>query len=245
MSQPGFVGIIGYHNSGKTYLSVKMIEYLTSKGLKVGAVKHVAHKELAHADKDTDKYSRVARKVLAISKNESMLIINGSWFLESFQWAFKDLDLVIVEGFKENKTFPKIIVARSLEEYKELKDGLEIAVVTREKDKFDQIMDIPVFSFNETEKISELAINKAFKLPNLNCGECGFNSCYEMAKAINQGVKTLRDCKILSRSRVRIEIDGSTLPINEFVAAMIEGGIRGMISNLKGYRAGKIKITLE
>ncbi|MBP1741809.1 MAG: molybdopterin-guanine dinucleotide biosynthesis protein MobB region, partial [Deltaproteobacteria bacterium] len=70
------VGIIGYHKSGKTTLGVKLCKELTSKGLRVGVVKHVSC-ELQFADADSSRYRAFASVVAAASPAEAEIIVKG------------------------------------------------------------------------------------------------------------------------------------------------------------------------
>ena len=71
------------------------------------------------------------------------------------------------------------------------------------------------------------------KLPGLNCGSCGFNSCEEMARAIIEGRKKFEDCKVINVEDISIEINGEKIFIGEFVRKMLKKTFLAMISSLK------------
>ena len=119
------VGIIGYHKSGKTTLGVKLCKELSDKGLRVGVIKHVSC-ELQFADADSSRYRAYASVVAAASPAETEIIIKGERRLEDMLRYCTDCELVLVEGFKRERLFPKIVCLREREERDDLLDGLEL-----------------------------------------------------------------------------------------------------------------------
>jgi molybdopterin-guanine dinucleotide biosynthesis protein B len=119
------VGIIGYHKSGKTTLGVKLCKELSDKGLRVGVIKHVSC-ELQFADADSSRYRAYASVVAAASPAETEIIIKGERRLEDLLRYCTDCELVLVEGFKRERLFPKIVCLREREERDDLLDGLEL-----------------------------------------------------------------------------------------------------------------------
>ena len=118
-------GIVGYHKSGKTTLGVKLCKELASKGLRVGVVKHVSC-ELQFVDADSSRYRAFASVVAAASSAEAEIIVKGEKSLLDMLRYCTDCDLVLVEGFKKESLFPKIVCLREKEEKAELVDGLEL-----------------------------------------------------------------------------------------------------------------------
>jgi molybdopterin-guanine dinucleotide biosynthesis protein B len=119
------VGIVGYHKSGKTTLGVRLCQILSDKGLRVGVIKHVSC-ELRLADADSSRYKAFASVVAAASPQEAEIIVKGEKRLEDMLQYCDDCDLVLVEGFKRERLFPKIVCVREKEEKEELCDGLEL-----------------------------------------------------------------------------------------------------------------------
>jgi len=119
------VAIVGYHKSGKTTLGVKLCKELASKGLRVGVVKHVSC-ELQFADADSSRYRAFASVVAAASAAEAEVIVKGEKSLEEMLRYCAGCDFVLVEGFKKERLFPKIVCLREKEEKKELFDDLEL-----------------------------------------------------------------------------------------------------------------------
>jgi len=119
------IGIVGYHKSGKTTLGVELCRVLSDKGLRVGVIKHVSC-ELRLADADSSKYKAFASVVAAASPEEAEIIVKGEKRLEDMLEYCADCDLVLVEGFKRERLFPKIVCLREKEEKEDLFDGLEL-----------------------------------------------------------------------------------------------------------------------
>jgi molybdopterin-guanine dinucleotide biosynthesis protein B len=226
--------IVGYQASGKTTLAVKLAQELTSRGYKVAVVKH-APQGIDMVDKDTYKYKKAAQAVVAISDNETALFLPGRHSLEDML-KYLQADYVIVEGFKREKNYPKILCLKEKSDLKKLSDGLEIAAVGKFSD-----LTVPVI--NDINKLCDLIEQKSFKLPNLNCGECGFDSCYELAKEIVKGKKSISDCTALLPN-IEITINDTSLPLNQFAQEIIRNTIKGMLSVLKGYKHGDLKIEI-
>ena len=129
------VGIIGWQNSGKTTLVVKLVKHLTSLGYKVSTVKH------AHHAFDIDKPGKDSFKHREAGAREVMIASDTRWALmremhNETQPALPDLvarmgeaDIILAEGFKTGH-HPKIEVWRNPEtELLAPKDSQIIAVI--------------------------------------------------------------------------------------------------------------------
>lgn len=72
------------------------------------------------------------------------------------------------------------------------------------------------------------------KLPGLDCGDCGFADCREMAGQISSGSKDFADCVVIGAGRkVEIKVGGSHVPVGSFVQGFVAKTILGMVSALK------------
>lgn len=97
--------IIGRKNSGKTTLVVELIEHLTARGLKVGAIKHTHHRhELDVPGKDSFKHREAGAKAVGILSPGMTAVFcptdddSGHKRYDLMAPMFADCDLVIVEG---------------------------------------------------------------------------------------------------------------------------------------------------
>ena len=233
------VGIIGYQNSGKTTLATALTQELVTRGHDVAAVKHSSH-QMDLAGKDTARLKGMVDEVAFISPYESGLFLDGKRSLEEML-AHLDAELVIIEGFKQERSFPKIACLRGEPEDENLLDGLALCAVGPVPEGVE--LEIPLLSQGRVKDIADLVEERAFKLPNLDCGDCGFETCYEMAREIVKGNRTVEDCVSL-RSRTEVRIDGERLPLNSFISELIASTIRGLLAPLKSCSKGRIEIKI-
>ena len=235
-------GIIGYKNSRKTSLVMSLARELTHRGLTVSSVKHSSC-SLDLPETDTAIHKKYARQAAAITATESAIFFQESMTLENM-FSYLEADLVLIEGFKKERTFPKIVCLRPGDAPETLMDGLEICVVGASPDtQLDT--DVPVLDVKkDIGRIADLVMEKAFKLPNMDCEACGYKTCYEMAIQIVNGNETIDACRSLNAD-VEIKIDGRVIPAKPFISDLVKNTITGMLSSLKGYRKGKIEIKIE
>jgi molybdopterin-guanine dinucleotide biosynthesis protein B len=233
------VGIVGYKNSGKTTLTHAMARELTRRGHEVAVIKHTSHR-LDLSGKDTATLGEAVSRVGFISPQESGVFWKKPLSLENII-PYLEADILLVEGFKAEKTFPKIVCLRGKPDDRDLFDGLAICAVGFAPEGHE--LDVPLLSLDEIGEIADLVEEKAFKLPNLDCGSCGFETCYEFAREIVQGNRDVEDC-ISLQPMTEVRIDGELMPMNPFISDIVRGTILGMLSPLKGFKKGKIEIRI-
>ena len=231
------IGIIGYKNSGKTELGVRLAKTLKDMGYKVAAIKHAPH-EIELPETDTARYLEHAAFTAAVSDQRTEIVLNGGKFIEELL-PFIDADIVIVEGFKNGKTYPRILCLAHEEDRLPLITGLEIAVAGFEGSGADYRID----NDKDIEAMAKRVIEKSFKLPALNCTHCGYEECYIMAKAIIGGEKNVMDCVAIN-TPVSVKIDGVSMALNPFTTKVVRNAIWGIISSLKGAKKGDIEIKI-
>jgi len=235
------VGIIGYRNSGKTTLILNLSQELARRGWKVAILKHTRG-ALDVPHKDTARHMEHAHQVAAISPKGSAIFFKGKRSLEDML-GHLDADFVIIEGMKEEKIFPKVVCLKEKKGVQDLFDGLEICAATLSPLGLD--LGVPVFHIlDDVKKIADMIVERAFKLPNLNCGACGYERCYDLAREICKGRKEVKDCVSLNPS-TEVLLGGKALAMNPFVAKIVRGAIKGMLSGLKGFKRGKIEIRID
>ncbi len=109
--------IIGHHDAGKTRVISALIDELSERGLRVGAVKHAPHLEIVRPDgADSDKLCAAgATRVLLLARDAAVLTTPpppADVLPEILQRTFSGCcDLILVEGLKRGP-FPKIEVFR-------------------------------------------------------------------------------------------------------------------------------------
>jgi molybdopterin-guanine dinucleotide biosynthesis protein MobB len=168
------------------------------------------HEEfLNRPGKDTYKFSKAGAKlVMGHGRKEiafSMISpIKLEQLLEKIEKIAKP-DVLLVEGYKKSK-LPLLIDAN----------------------KFDQDpRRITSFIRKELRVKSILA-----KLPNLNCGKCGF-SCEAMARRIAGRKASFKDCKSLSEIKLDLRINKEPIPLSKFPKELIASTLEGIAKSLK------------
>jgi len=111
------IGICGWKKSGKTTLTVRLVEEFTARGLKVATLKHAHHKfQIDDGNTDSARHRRAgAGEVAVVSARRWAMIgeLNGEDepdFADVIQW-FSPCDLIVVEGYK-SAPIPKIEARR-------------------------------------------------------------------------------------------------------------------------------------
>ena len=243
------VALCGFKKSGKTSLIALVAAALEQKGLRAGIVKF-CHHPLDKAHTDTFQLAAPKRAVIGAAPGETAVFM--PWELSLPQMAASiQADALLVEGGKKLGILPRILCLKTgdREEFAALAGsregsprGLTLATVgARPAD-----LVVPHFSGATPETAEALAgivMNRGFLLPGMDCGACGQKNCAALAKNIVSGEASPDDCAVL-HAPIRVNAGGSDLPLNPFVAAMLSGGVRGMLQSLKGIQQGR-KIILE
>ena len=207
------VGIIGYKKSGKTSLILKIAERL-SKKYTVGIIKHA--EELDEKESDTKRFSE--KYVTGyVSAKKSGIIFPDKKSLEEII-SYMNVDILLVEGFKNNRSFPKIICG-------DYEDNLAIA---SDKESLNEII----------EKIEKYG----FKLPNLDCGRCGY-TCEKMASMIINGEASVEQCEQLIETEIRI--NGRKIRLNKFVSELVKNVVTSIVYSLKETEKGIIELKVK
>ena len=98
------IGIVGWKNSGKTTLVVKLVEEFTRRGLSVATVKHAHHSfQIDDAGTDSARHRRAGAAQVAIVSARRWALVTETPDEPDFSAVIamlKPCDLVIVEGYK-------------------------------------------------------------------------------------------------------------------------------------------------
>jgi len=155
------IGIVGWKNSGKTTLLVRLVETFTRRGLKVATVKH-AHHDLRPSDgtTDSDRHTRAgACEVIVASPDRWM--VSGQLQdapvpnLEDIAARLGPADIILVEGYK-SAPIPKIEVRRlaSATQHSLAVDDPHIIAVAA--DHAVETQACPVFNLDDVDAIAAL-----------------------------------------------------------------------------------------
>lgn len=103
--------------TGKTTLIEKVIRELTSRGLRVGAVKSDAHRvELDRPGKDTHRMRESGSRVTALVSRDQVAVFRDAEgppvaLEDVVRLFFADVDVVVAEGFR-SRGLPTVVVCR-------------------------------------------------------------------------------------------------------------------------------------
>ena len=227
------VSIVGKKNTGKTSLTVKVIEELTKRGYNVASIKHSHHSiEMDKENTDTWKHKQAgANLVVGVGSTtffnaRQEMDLNRILFLLKH---FDEFDFVIIEGYK-SYNYPKIITSPNV------------------RDEYT-IKEVDSFTIDE-EGIIELAnlIEERGHdiVDTLFANNCGFNNGEAIAREIRQGNLTIED---LDEVHSYLSIDGHVIGLNRFVSDYLKQSVIGVINtlNLDDYGVediGKIELIV-
>jgi len=137
--------IVGASNSGKTTLIQMLIPKINEKGYTVGTIKHSHHTDLVATNKDNTKhYQAGANKTMLVGQNNITTIqrVEEEVSLKQLVKQFKDVDVLIIEGYKK-ANYPKLEIVRS------------------------QVSSEPMCNTNELKAIISDTTNKAWQCPTI------------------------------------------------------------------------------
>lgn len=110
---PPFICVTGTSDSGKTVLVTGLVAELRRRGLRIGTVKHAAHRaDFADEGRDSWRHYRAGADVAVVSAPEKLLLarrLDRELPLEEVLAYFQGVDLVVVEGYKR-LPYPKILL---------------------------------------------------------------------------------------------------------------------------------------
>ena len=228
------ISIVGRKNTGKTSLTVKVIEELTNRGYNVASVKHSHHSiEMDKENTDTWKHKQAGANLVVGVGSTTFFNSKKEHDLNRILYLLKhfdDFDFVIIEGYKAYN-YPKIATS---------------------SDVVDKYTIKQVDSFTITQKgISDLAdlieekghdiVDTLFKR------NCGYNDGESIAKEIREGnIKTDELDDVVSY----LSIDGKIIGLNRFVSDYFKQVNLGIIDtlNIKDYGVediGKIELLIN
>lgn len=230
------VQILGFKKSGKTGLCVALLAALKRRGLTLAALKCTHNPGLDKEDTDTDRFLPHCRAVGALAGGESAVFWNGVRGVTDMV-SLLDAEVLVVEGGREHAIAPRVLVLRDPAEAAELSDpGLVLAV-------FGPVAAPGLPHVADVEALAELVLERGFALPGLDCESCGYPGCAALGAAILAGNAAPGDCKALNPA-MTVTVDGRPLVLNPFVERILSSGIRGLLTELKGYGPGRVDIRI-
>jgi len=150
--------------AGKTTLIEGIIKNLKSRNYRVGVLKHDVKKfEIDYPGKDSYKFTKAGADSVVIASPTKLAMIQNlekEKSIEELMWLFRDEDIVIVEGFKNNN-YPKIEIHRKEADgfllCKSTQYGHRNFIAVASDEVLD--LDIPALNINDAGEISAFIEN--------------------------------------------------------------------------------------
>lgn len=251
---PLIINIVGIgRESGKTSLVEFLTKRLRQRHYSVSTVKHIS-RAFDTVHKDTWRHLDAgALTVVAATPNELISIkkIQNPSLEETLEEMPKDVDIILVEGFKRSK-YPKVIASQTIQDAEllmnEVKAAFAISGSVSERLHEKSIRGVPILKPDELfTKVEEMIISTIIKgLPGLNCGKCGYTSCEAFARTLLSRENSIDQCIPIQETRVILKVNDKQIYLSPFPATIIKNVVLGMISDLKGVDKDTTqKITLE
>ena len=228
------VGIVDCGGKGEQLLMEELSKELEHRGHKVALI-NCATEASDFAEKGTTK-GNYSLDVVHCFPDKTVFSFTSKKSLDKIL-AFLDVEYVLIKGFTEDKSYPRIVCVNERSQDEVCLEGIEIAGYGKAQN----------YPFPVTRNIKDLVSIievKSFKLPNLDCAACGFDSCYDFAQEIVKENKKVDDCVSLN-PKVEIAIDENPLPMNPFISGIVEDVVRALLSSFKGYKKGSVKISIS
>ena len=227
------VSIVGKKNTGKTSLTVKVIEELTKRGYNVASIKHSHHSiEMDKENTDTWKHKQAGANLVVGVGSTTFFNVKKEHDLNRILYMLKhfdDFDFVVIEGYKRYN-YPKIITSPDVKDDYTIK---EVDSFTIDEDGVSQLADL-------IEERGHDIVDTLF------ANNCGFNNGEVIAREIRQGNLSVDD---LDKIHSYLSIDGKVVGLNRFVSDYFKQSITGIINtlNLDEYDVediGKIELVI-
>lgn len=241
---PKTVSVTGFKNSGKTRVVEALVKELSSRGYKVGTLKHTADDiVLDSPGKDTSRHREAGSIATGIlQENTTALFLDQKINLHQAAEKLGSIDILVIEGFKTVDTHARIVVPREDPEFKELDNGLVIATVMVPESKYTG----ESFTLGDADKLADLVEAKAYPmLPGLDCHSCGYDTCRLMGAALIAGESKLEQC-VGYRTDGTLKVNGVEVPMNNFIRKAMQNVVLGFVKTLKGVEESrKVELSFE
>ena len=221
------VSIVGKKNTGKTSLTVKVIEELTKRGYNVASIKHSHHTmEMDRENTDTWKHKNAGSNVVVGIGSTTFFNVRKEMDLNRLLFLIKhmdNVDIVVIEGFKRYN-YPKIATSPDVVDEYTIK---QVDSFTIDYEGLTELVDL-------IEERSHDIVDTLF------ANNCGYNDGEAIACDIRNGNITVDN---LDGVHSYLSIDGKVVGLNRFVSDYLKQSVLGVINtlNLKDYNVEDIQ----
>ena len=241
---PKTVSVTGFKNSGKTMVVEALVKELSTRGHRVGTLKHTADDiDLDTPGKDTSRHRDAGSVATGIlQENTTALFIDEKLSIHHAAEKLGVIDILVIEGFKTVDTHARVIVPREDGDVEKLANGLEIATVKIPGSRYTG----EALTLDDAAKIADIVEKKAYPmLPGLDCQSCGYDDCKSMGAALLAGEAELSQC-VGYRSDGALKVNGVDVAMGNFVRGIMKNVVLGFIKSLKGGEvARKVELSFE
>lgn len=210
------VSIVGKKNTGKTSLTVKVIEELTRRGYNVASIKHSHHSiEMDKENTDTWKHKQAGANLVVGVGSTTFFNARKEHDLNRILYLLKhfdDFDFVIIEGYK-SYNYPKIITSPNVRDEYTIK---EVDSFTIDSQGISELADL-------IEERGHDIVDTLF------ANNCGYNNGETIAEEIRNANLTVEE---LDDVQAYLSIDEKVVGLNRFVSDYLKQSILGVISTL-------------
>ncbi len=162
------VAFAGWSGAGKTTLIERLVQRLKASGLRVAVIKRDAHRfEIDRKGKDSWRFSQAGADITVLSSREkTALVERGELTFAQTAALIRDVDLVLVEGYKQEPLTQIGICRRA--SGKGFPDTLDhyVALVT---DMEVGNVDVPCFGLDDISGVTEFLLGN---LEHFSCIRC-------------------------------------------------------------------------
>lgn len=240
------IGIISFgRNKGKTTLIEQVTKRMTSQRLTVATIKHV-HSSFDTPHKDTWRHLQSGASFTVATTPREIVVIKPSdnpTLQEALDSIPKKPVLLLVEGYKHS-TIPKVVCVNNTSDLqKALNEVSNIIAITGSITANTRLMTtiksqypkIEAYGFEELITVLKQYVLEDIidNLPGLNCRDCGYEGCRDLAEAIINGGASIEKCVTLHGDTTVLKVDNRVIPMKKFPQAFIRGIILGLITSLK------------
>lgn len=221
------VSIVGKKNTGKTSLTVKVIEELTKRGYNVASIKHSHHSiEMDKENTDTWKHKQAGANLVVGVGSTTFFNVRKEHDLNRILFLLKHFDafdFVIIEGYK-SYNYPKIITSPNVRDEYTIKEVNSFTITPEEVSELADLIEIRGHDIVDT----------------IFANNCGFNNGEAIAAEIREGKLTVND---LDNIHSYMSIDDNVVGLNRFVSDYLKQTVLGVIStlNLDDYNVKDVK----
>lgn len=221
------ISVVGIKNSGKTSLTIKIIQELKSRGYSVSSIKHSHHQlNMDKENTDTWRHKEAGSETIVGVGATTHFNITKDLDLERLLFLIKvidPVDFVVIEGFKRYN-YPKIATTEDVVD----EDTIRL-----------------VDSFTITDEglkalVDEIELHTHDILDTLYADNCGFNNPKEISTNIINGKITAEE---IDQIDTYLSINDKVIGLNKFVNNYLKETTIGMIKalNLEQFGVDRIE----